>query len=387
MSLPQQSAIYYAKQPVRGSIPNGTVFKELETTGGSVAEAITTSTVKSEIIRRDGQATYNIQDKESYNTEFPLEITEDIVDLMSGALRCNTTPILTSAVSSDVVLTASTKKIEATGINFSQFKPNAFVFINGQPFYVTAVESDALTVKGTYAEDIDFGNDTEVSQRIMRSGRKANYYIFQEREDDESAAGNESFTSFTESLINTLSISAGTSGQITATVGIVGGRSFEEKFEEQVDDLAWEPKKPLSNLDVEFYPDQVPMVIDGTATTEFLEMTIEISSNSEAIPGLGRKAAVDNTVNTITVTGSLNSISRSNDPKREISKKNKLERFTMSLAFFFADGKSMVLTLPQLVYTEGSRERGTDTIRQFAGTFDAETKVEIGSTIQVDFSY
>lgn len=387
-----QSSIHFVEQTQLGAIPANPVFKELDTTSGRLNKTVSYN--KSETIRADGQATRNIRDSVSYESEFAFEVTRDIIDLIPSAFRINgAKPTLTTVTANTLSFDATSKEIRDSANGLGGFTANAFVFVSGatnpeynRGYFVNSVSAGALVleVEDGFFADLPAGDNITISQRTFRSGVTPNYLAFQEREEDESAPSNDtSYITQRDAIINTMTITIPSEGAITCSIGIVSGTQLEGNapIAGQTDEVKVE-RQPLSNLDLTWYPDQR----EQRDTFKFTDTTIEISSNSEAVRAAGVEGAVTNTINTITVTGSLNSIGFLSDPRVEKRKQEDGTVFGMSYLVEFENGEKAAITLQRMRYTEGSRERANDTVATFSGTYDAETGVS-GSTIQIDFNY
>lgn len=380
------TTLHMTAQTVKGSMNTSPSFKEFESTGGRLG--FVTGYVKSQTIRGDGQSTNNVKNDVTLNSEISFEVTEDLIDLIPSVLRTSATPSLVtypagSALESDSVtnkITHATTNI-FSGIELYSF---AFVEINGEveSVYVTSINTDKneLTCKNVVNSRTGPG---DVKQRRFLSGKSANLLTWQEREEDGSVSvGDHSYATQVDVLVNTLSLTIPTSGPVTGTIGLVAGYQVDgdKKITGQTD-VTPSPRTPLSNLDMAWVPEMMSGV-----NTKFTDVNIDISSNSEAIPAAGSEGVLDNTVNTITVTGSLNSITVASAPRIEQIKQADGVRFAMAYEFTFEGGKKMVISCPKMIYTEGSRERANDTTASFSGTYDVETG-SLGSTLIVDTNY
>ncbi len=383
-----QSSIYFEKQDKRGQLNSAPKFTEFETTGGRLNK--TTSFVKSATIRKDAQATSNMRDSVKFESEIPFEVTEDIQLIMESALRVNNPSILVNLTNSTVSTQA--KRIVAQENVFANIEPYSYVFVEcvkepsiSREFFVTAVSATALDLE----DDIGIFTSNQlgpvtITQRVMRSGKTANYLTAQEREEDDSVVGGIAYTTQKDIIVNTMAISIPTSGPIAATIGLVAGGQLKDytKPSNQVADHSMVAKVALSNLDMKWLEENKRIV-----DYKFTETNIDISSNSESIQAAGVEGALDNTINTITCSGSLKSITFKDAPRTEKEKQDKAVRFAMAYLFTFESGKKMVISLQRMVYNDGSRQRATDATASFDGTYDAETNTTNGATVQVDFSY
>lgn len=382
------SELYIAPQGTAGQVgsPSFTLFP---TTSGRLNKTV--SYVKSQTIKSDGQSTVNIRDAVTNNSEFAFEVSRDIQLIMASALRINDDADLVSVTGNTISFNASGNTISDSGDGFANILPNSFVFVTGatntalnREYWVTAATAGVLTVSsGQIAADEAAGASITVAQRVMRSGNTANYLVLQERENDTSAPSNDtSYTTQIDGIVNTLNITVGTSGVVTGTAGIVAGQQLDGNDEVSGQSTtSTVQRQPLSNLDMVWLPDQ-----NRAAVQKFTEVTMDISSNSEAIQAAGVEGALCNTINTISVTGNLNSITVITAPREELNRQQSGTTFAISYLFNFENGEKMAITKLQVRYTEGSRERTTDTVANFSGTYDAETGAN-GATLQVDFNY
>ena len=387
-----QSSIHYATQTAFGAIPSNPAFRELDTTSGRLNKTV--GYTKSETIRADGQATRNIRDNVVFESEFGFEITRDILFLLPSALRINSAlPALTTVTASTIAFNATDGTITDSANGLGSFNNNSFIFVTGasnpalnRAYYVTTVTGGVLTlsVDAGVLADLAAGDSITINQRTLRSGKTANYLAIQEREEDNSASVNDtSYITQRDAFINTMTITVPSEGPITCSIGVVSGTQLptETPITGQTD-MSHPELQPLSNLDSTWFPDQRELL----DAFKFTDATIEISSNSEAVRAAGVEGAITNTINTITVTGSLNSIGFIDDPRVEKRRQEDGTVFGMSYLFEFENGEKMVISTQRMRYTEGSRERANDTVATFSGTYDAETGVS-GSTIQVDTNY
>ena len=387
-----QSSIHYVPQVTLGAIPNNPEFRELDTTSGRLNKTV--GYTKSETIRSDGQATRNIRDNVVLESEFAFEINSAILNLLPSALRINSAlPPLTTVTESTISFDAASGEIRDSADSLGTFNTGAFVFVSGssnaalnRAYYVTGVTASALTlsVDDGVITDAAEGDEITISQRTLRSGKTPNYLTMQEREEDNSApVNNLSHVTQRDCFINTMTITIPSEGPITATIGVVSGSQLDGFSPVSGQTDATHPElQPLSNLDSTWFPDQRELL----DAFKFTDSSIEISSNSEAVRAAGVEGAITNSINTITVNGSLNSINFIDDPRVEKRKQEDGTVFGMSYLFEFEEGTKMVISTQRMRYTEGSRERSNDTVATFSGTYDAETG-DTGSTIQVDTNY
>ena len=113
------------------------------------------------------------------------------------------------------------------------------------------------------------------------------------------------------------------------------------------------------------------------------DVTIDIARNTGTQNAAGKLGALCVAQDVIGITGTLTSIRKASDPAAEEGKYDNSTRFSMSFGYEWPDGKMLMITMRQMVYTDGSIASASGDFANFAGTYDAEED-SLGTTIQFD---
>lgn len=375
--------VFLTAQALEGQVDADPVWQKFRRTDGRVGQQ--NSFEKSSELKADLQATKNTLTDVAYSNTFSVEVTQNIMLLARSILMNNVeTPVDVTAATISFDETAN--EIEDSGAGFTDVVEGQWVFVTGannaalnKPYYVVSRTNSILTVIDVPFDELA-GADITMVGTMLRSGNTAHLLSVQGRDEHTGATDDTDYRTQIDAVVDTFSITVPETGIMTGSSDIIAATQLPD-----LEPVSGQTDAPVDESDVlgsavnftGFFPDQI------TTENNFTDVTIDIIRNTGIQNAAGKLGAKCVAQDIIAVTGTLTSLRRASDPAEEEDKFDNSVRFNISFGFLWPDGKSLIITMRRMIYTDGSIASATGEFANFAGTYDAEQD-EFGTTIQFD---
>lgn len=382
------SDIYITTQEVKGTIDATPEFTRNRRTDGRISQQNTFE--KSAEIKSNLQGQQNTLTDVEYNNEISVEVTQNIKQFIPSVLMDNGDATPASVTASTISFDATGDTIDDSGSGFGDVEDGQWVFVTGAtdptlniPYYVVTATAASLTCANVPADEAAAASIT-VEGTMLRSGNTTSLLSIQGRDIHTGATNDLDYKTQIDAIVDALNITTPASGIMTGSATLIAATQLAglEPISGQTD-AADDTSNPLGSANgySGFFPDQVAEV-DKT----FVDISFDIVRNTGTQNAAGKLGALCVEQDVIGITGTLTSIRKADDPAVEESKFDNSQRFSMSFSYQWDDGNKMVITMRNMLYTDGSIPSASGDFANFAGTYDAEED-SFGTTIQFDFNF
>lgn len=376
--------LFITEQAVEGQVDANPVWDKARRTDGRVTQQ--NSFEKSSELKQNLQGQKNTLTDVAFNNTFSIEITQNVMLFARSVLMNNTeTPV--SVTASTIAFDATGNKITDSGNGFTDVVTGQWLFVSGATnteldgaYYVTnKVNNGELDVVSVVADEAA-GASITVEGTMLRSGNTPQLLSVQGRDPHTGATNDTDYKTQIDAVVEALSIAVPETGLLTGSSNLIAATQLPT-----LEPIAGQTDNPTDDSDVlgsamdfmGFFPDQVQ------GENNFTDVGIDIIRNTGTQSAAGKLGAKCVAQDVIGVTGSLTSIRKAADPAAEEGKYDNSQRFSMSFGFEWPDGKYLIVTMRQMIYTDGSIASASPEFANFAGTYDAEED-SFGTTIQFD---
>lgn len=376
--------VFLTEQAIEGQVDASPIFDKVRRTDGRVTQQNTFE--KSSELKANLQGTKNTLTDVGYNNTFSVEVTQNIM-LFAKSVLMNNTELPLDLESTTVTFDSAANTIVDAGAGFTDVVAGQWLFVNGSndpainiPYYVLEVVDPTTLNVVNVAADEAAGANIGISGVMLRSGNTAQLLTVQGRDDHTGATNDTDYKTQIDAIVDALNIATPQTGLITGSATIIAATQLPD-----LEPIAGQTDAPVDNSDVlgsamdfaGFFPNQ------AAQDNNFADVTIDIIRNTGVQSVAGKLGAKCVAQDIIGITGTLTSLRKATDPAAEEGKYDNSKRFSMSFGFQWADGKFLMITMRQMIYTDGSIASATGEFANFAGTYDAEEDL-FGTTIQFD---
>ena len=377
--------VFVTKQAVSGQIDPSPIFNKVRRTDGRVTQQNTFE--KSSELKSNLQGQKNTLTDVGYSNTFSVEITQNII-LFAESILMNNESISIDIEATTISFNATDNEITDSGLSFVDIEVGQWVFVKGssmpelnKPYYVKDKPDDGTLKVIDVPIDSPVGDNIGIAGIMYRSGNTEHLLSVQGRDEHIGATNDTDYKTQIDAVVDTLSIAVPQTGLLTGSATVIASTQLDNNL----DEIAGQTDAVEDNSDVlgsaigyaGFYPNQIDQ------SNNFADVTIDIIRNTGVQSVAGKLGAKCVTQDVIGITGTLTSLRRAIDPAQEESKYDGSERFSMSFGFQWDDGKFLMITMREMIYTDGSIASATGEFANFAGTYDAEEDT-FGTTIQFD---
>ena len=382
------SDIFITTQAVKGTIDSNPEFTRTRRTDGRISQQNTFE--KSAEIKSNLQGAQNTLTNVEFNNEISVEVTQNINQFIPSILMDNGDATPVSVTASTISFDDTANTIADSGSGFGDVEDGQWIFVTGAAdstlniaYYVVTATSALLTCSEVGADEAA-GASVTVEGTMLRSGNTESLLTVQGRDTHTGATNDIDYKTQFDTIVDTLNITTPSSGIMTGSATLISASQNNgvEPISGQTD-AADDTSNPLGSANGYngFFPDQATEV-DKT----FTDISFDIVRNSGTQDAAGTLGALCVEQDIIGITGTLTSIRKADDPAVEETKYDNSTRFSMSFIYQWDDDKQMVITMRNMVYTDGSIASSAGDFANFAGTYDAEED-SFGTTIQFDLNF
>lgn len=376
--------VFITKQAVEGQPDANPAFDRVRRTDGRVTQQ--NSFEKSSELKTNLQGQKNTLTDVQYNNTFNVEITQNVM-LFAESVLMNNTNVGIDIEANTIAFDATLHQITDSANGFTDIVAGQWLFIKNasleelnKPYYVTEKISDGVLQVVNVPTDLAAGDNIGLAANMLRSGNTAQLLTIQGRDPHTGATNGLDYKTQIDAVVDALNFAVPQTGLLTGSATVIAATQLEG-----LEPLAGQTDNPTDTSDVlgaamdfaGFYPNQADV------DNNFADVTIDIIRNTGTQSVAGKLGAKCVAQDVIGITGTLTSLRRADDPAQEESKFDNQERFSMSFGFEWPDGKFLMITMRQMIYTDGSIASASGEFANFAGTYDAEED-EYGTTIQFD---
>jgi len=385
-------SVYLTQQTNQGEVNPNPVFTKFRRTGGKT-EKQPGFTNSNEVIT-GRQAQRQILDDLNYEYTLEAELTQEKKDFLSNALFGTYTTAINISANSTIAFDSTTNQITdtgATGSLFGNVNVGQWVFVTGSsdeqnniPYYVTAKpDSDTLQCQNVPVT-VAAGDSITITGQMLRSADDREYLTVQRRVKNTTSTNDLDYTTQIDAFIGQWILTLPPNGIVTTSFGIQATQQLPGllAIPGQTDN-AEDASNPISAvtdvLGIYFNYDQVDV--------DLTEMSVDFNSNLSAIDQAGFLGAKCISPKTVTCSGTLNGIEQIDNPLRLQQLYENSTAFALSALFKWTDGRQMVVTMHNCLFTAGSQPDGADDDALFQGTYTAQKDNTFNTTVQIDVSW
>ena len=383
------SSVHITPQDVIGVINTNPEWSEVRRTDGRITQQNTTE--KSSEIKGSLQGQKNILTDVTYNNTLSTEVQQNMLVFARSILMDNGgfTPVNLTA--STIDFNSSTDQITDSGGGFTDIATGQWIFVTGatddglnRPYYVTnKIDANTLQCAEVPFDEIGGGASITIQGTMLRSGKTKYLMSVQGRDTHTGATNDLDYKTQIDTIVDALSFTVPETGILTGSADVISATQLPglEPIAGQTD-AAQDTSDVLgAAVGIEWYPEQIQYQNSDLRT--FTNIGIDITRNSGTQPGAGKLGALCVEQDVVNITGALTSLRKAADPAVEENKFDNQTRFSMSVLFKWNDGKYLMMTMREMMYTDGSVPSANGDFANFDGTYDAEED-SFGTTIQFD---
>lgn len=384
----KDSDIFITTQATVGSVDATPEWTKVRRTEGRLSRQNTFE--KSSEIKTNLQGQKNILTDVSFANDATIEITQNLMEFVPSVLMDNGAATPASVTASTISFDDTANTIADSGTGFGDVEDGQWVFVTGATnpllnvaYYVVTATSALLTCAEVVADEAASASVT-VQGTMLRSGKTKQLLSLQGRDTHTGATNNLDYTTQIDAIIDAMNISVPSTGILTGSATMLAATQLSglEPISGQTDAAEDTSNVLGAAIDYKgFFPSQAAEV-----TKNFIDVTFDLARNAGTQPAAGKLGALCIEQDVIGITGTLTSIRKATDPAVEETKYNNSTRFSMSFLFGWDDGNQLVITMRNMIYTEGSIASSSGEFANFAGTYDAEED-SFGTTIQFDTNF
>jgi hypothetical protein len=379
-------AVYLHKQTDCGVIGPNPEFKLFRRVSGKART--TQSFIESSETKVSRQARQQIADTKEFGAELEFVLTEDLVGYLENALY-GTFSTLTNINLTDVDFNSTTLEISSVTGGFLGLPQQGYVYIEfaapedflSNFFYVTVIDDNTLQLKPSTL----FGDLTGITATFkastLESGKENKYLAVQTRVGE---GVNEAVETIQDCLVNNLTITVPTSGEITGSLGLVGSSATDIKYAGQTD-AAPDTSDVLTATN-----SLSKVIVDHIEGTDagVSEFSLEFNNNVSTTNRAGFATSNVVTPSNITVTGTFNTIAESGAPFSEYDKYKAGQDFaiTIPLVVSSTDNKLLFVTIEKAKYTALEQNDSGNEIVVNSGTYAGQESAG-GYTVKIDKNF
>jgi hypothetical protein len=384
--------VYLTQQATQGQVDSNPVFTKYRRTGGK-PEKQPGYTNSNEVVT-GRQAQRQILDDLNYEYTLEAELTQEKRDFIANALFGTYTTAVGISANNTIAFNSTSNQITdtgATGSLFDNVNVGQWIFVTGSTndenniaYYVTGKpDADTLqcqNVPQTVAE----GDPITIGGQMVRSADDRNFLTVQRRVTNTSQPDNFDFTTQLDAFIGQWTLTVPPTGIVTNSFAIQATQQLPglDSIPGQTD-LAEDTSNPISAV-----TDVLGIYLNyEQVDADLTEMSVDFNSNLTAVDQAGFLGAKCISPKTVTCSGTLNAIETLDNPLRMQLLYENSTAFSLSVLVQWTDGRKMVVTMHNCLYTAGSQPDGADDDALFQGTYTAQKDNTFNTTVQVDVNW
>lgn len=367
-------------QAVKGVVDADPVFIPYRRTTGK--PAVTIGYTQDETIQLENQGQQNIQDTKEYTVEIESSVSKQTIDLLIQAIHGEEVPFTDTGADYEATATGFILPTEAyDALQVSDgFWVSGFANDEIDGFYIVGSKDGAgaitTTVSPVAAEAA--GAAVTLGFNVTRNADAATYNLIQRRVTDLSEAGDVSYLTLYDAVLNTLSIEIGETGIVTNSAAFVAERRIEGSG--AVPGQSYAPASTDRSISA---VQNIPgFYVDGVDYTCIQKsMSIEITNNytGDDAAGCTRQFARGQ----FAVSGSAAFRARiSNSLDWERTYQDGTQK-SLGVRISHGGGDETYIVMPQALITEHSQADGANDVANHEVSFGAEGNAATNSTIMV----
>ena len=371
-------SFYISPQTTKGALNTSPVWDYVRRLSGTTKRAITY--IESGEISTDQQGKQQIQDTKTYPSEIASEITQQTKDLLIASLYCD---------QEDNTITDTDIAVTSTGFTVPghAFTVGDYIFLSGladtddnRAFYVSGVTSSSVTTSPAPSSLESAGNSITIASKKAQSGKSAYYYGTQERMVDLSAAGDISYRTYVDGLINSLTFEVPVTGACTSTANLLSESplSAETPVSGQTDATRDQSDTVSAVNNVKRF------WVDGSdSNCEIKSMTLEINNNLQESRGAGC-SAINYGARSFSASGSIVTQALISDSRKWQRRYENGTRVNFAVELYWPeDNNQMIVVVEQAPMTEHDLPTEANAIATNNLSFACEKSLVNGKTISV----
>ena len=380
------------QQATQGSVDANPEFVTFRRTSGKPEKVVGYTTSNEVVTGRQAQK----QLIDTVTLEYTLEgeLTQEKKEFLTNALFAETLTPVNISGSTNIAFDATANEITdagASGSLFDDVNVGQWLFVTGSSnaalnirYYVTAKpDADTLSVVDVPVT-LGAGDAVTIKGTMIRSGDTTSLLSMQKTVTDTTAVGDKAYITQIDALIGQFILTLPPTGIVTTSYGITAGQQLDG--DEAISGQSY-ATEDTSNV-ISAVTDTDGIYLNYVqADADLTEMTIDFNSNLSSIPQAGRLGAKYVAPKTVTCGGTLNAVEADDNPLRFQTYLENSTRFALSVAFTWPDGRQLVATQHQCLFTSGSQADGAEDDSLFNGTYAAEKDSTFGTTLQIDTSW
>lgn len=370
-------SFYITPQTNKGALDTSPEWDYVRRLSGTTKRAITY--VESGEISIDQQGKQQIQDTKTYGSEIASEITQQTKDLLIASLYCEQED--NSITDTDIAATATGFTVPGHTLSAGDY-----FFVTGltatddnRAYYVDSVSGDDLVTNPAPSTLESAGNSITIASKKAQSGLSPYYYGTQERMVDLSAAGDISYRTYVDSLINSLTFEVPVSGICTSTANLVSEFPLDAETA-----VSGQTDATRDQSDAVSAVNNVKRFwVDGSdSNCEIKSMTLEINNNLQESRAAGCKA-INYGGRSFAASGSLVTQALISDSRKWMRRYENGTRVNFAVEIEWVDGKSMIVVIEQAPITELDIPTEANSIAVNTASFSCEKSLVNGKTISI----
>lgn len=381
------------QQAAQGSVDASPVFTPYRRTSGKPEKTVGFTNSNEVVTGR--QAQKQILDTIAYEYTLEGELTQEKKAFLRNALFSDTHSPVAITANTNLAFDSTLNEITdagASGILFTNVKVGQWIFVTGSSnpdlnirYYVTdKPDSDTLSVVNVPAT-LGAGDAITIVGTMLRSADTTSLVTLQKTVTNTSAVADDlDYITQIDALIGQLVLTLPPTGIVTTTLGVTAAEQLAGVLKISGQSYASED----TSIPISAVTDTDGIYLNYVqADADLTEMTVDFNSNLSSINQAGNLGAKCVVPKTVTCTGTLNAIEKTDNPLRFQTLYENATRFSLSTAFIWSDGREMVVTMHQCVFTDGSQPDGAEDDALFNGTYAAEKDDVFGTTLQIDTNW
>lgn len=379
-------AVYLHKQTACGAVDSNPEFKLFRRVSGK--PRTTQNFIESTETKVSRQARAQLPDTKEFGAELEFVLTEDLVTYLENALY-GTFTTLTNLNLSDVNYDDLSSAITSTTGGFLSLPSQGYVYIEfASPednlsnfYYATVLDDNTLQLK-PFAIPVSLSGVTATFKAsTLESGKEKKYIAAQLRAETDPV---QTLETIEDCLVNNLTITVPTSGEITGTMSLVGSRSKDGAYSGQTD------AAPDTSNVLTASQSLSRIIIDHEEGTDagVTEFSIDFSNNVSTTNRAGSATSNVVTPSNITVSGTLNTLGIRSNAAAEYDKYKNGTNFSITIPLVVDEetNKLLYLTVESAKYTEIERNDSGNEVVLNSGTY-AGQESEGGYTVKIDKNF